>query len=463
MNRAFSRVAAGSFLALAVLAGWLALQQTLAGATYRDDTRNVRSAPTGDARGPITSADGVVLAEDRDGTRTYPEGGTYLHLVGFRAGSTSTGLEAARASSLDELDVGSISSWIVELLGGDPGPPELRLTVVDRAQRAASRALDGHTGAVVALDPGTGAVLAYAVSPTADPNDLVDGSRNPAVFLGDSASLDRAAFRLLPPGSTFKVLVAAAAVEAGFGPESLLEDSAELLAPGAGTPIENVSNGTCSGGDEITLRQAVAVSCNTVFGRLALELGGGPVVSIAERAGFNAVLPFELGTAISSIPTASELDADPGALAQTGLGERDVRATPLQMAVIAAALGNGGELMRPYVVDRIVSGDGTALEVTTAESAGRLVDPVVAAQVLAMMEAVVTEGTGRAAAVAGIEVAGKTGTAEGAGGPHSWFIAVAPASAPEIAIAVAIEGDGTGGTTAAPIAADVITAYLRGR
>jgi peptidoglycan glycosyltransferase len=221
-----------------------------------------------------------------------------------------------------------------------------------------------------------------------------------------------------------------------------------------------VTGGRCGEGTEITLRDALAVSCNTVFAELAVELGGTAISSVAQRAGFNSVLDFELGAAISSLPTAAALDADPGALAQTGLGERDVRVTPLQMAVIAAALGNEGVVMQPHIVDRVISLDGTTLDTTSPRSLGQWVDPDVAADVLSMMGDVVTTGTGRAGAVAGTAVAGKTGTAEGAGGPHSWFIAVAPADAPTIAVAVVIEGEGTGGTTAAPVASQVISAWL---
>jgi peptidoglycan glycosyltransferase len=465
MSKTMRRVAASVFVLLAVLAAWLTVQQTLAGSTYRDDPRNARALPDPDdpSRGPIVTADGVVVAEDVDGLRTYPHGDVYFHAVGF-VGETeaAAGVELTRAADLQTLDDGSLSAWLVELFGGSVEPPEVRLTIVDRVQRAAASALAGRTGTVVALDPATGAVLAYAASPALDPNDVSSGSIVVTDALSDPASLDRATFRLLPPGSTFKVLVAAAALEAGYGPDSTFTDSAEYLAPGAGSPITNVTGGTCGDGSEITLREALAVSCNTVFAALAVELGGGAIVDVAFRAGFNEVLPFELGAAISSLPTAIELDADPGALAQTGLGERDVRVTPLQMATIAAALGNGGEIMQPRIVDRVVSRDGTTLERTATVSLGSIVDPGVAADVVSMMEDVVTAGTGRAADLGDIAVAGKTGTAEGAGGPHAWFIALAPAENPTIALAVVVEGEGTGGTTAAPIAASVLRAWFGG-
>ncbi len=462
MSRAMRRIAAVSFGVVALLTAWLTFQQVLAGTTYSDDPRNLRSLPEpGDTRrGIVTSADGVILAEDRDGTRTYPEGESYLHIVGYVAGEDSAGIESTRAAGLRPLGDGSITSWLITLFGGSVEPPEVRLTVVDRIQRVAVEALRGRTGAVVALDPATGAILAYAVSPTQDPNELASGDVTVGEHLADPSSLDRVAFRLLPPGSTFKTLIAAAALEHGMSPDTVFEDTAEYLAPEAGLPITNATGGTCSGGTEITLREALAVSCNTTFAGLAVELGGAAISGIAERAGFNAVLPFELGAAISSIPAAADLNSDLGALAQTGLGERDVRVTPLQMAVIAASFGNEGQMMRPYIVDAVLTRDGTTLERTGSESLGQLIDPTVAADLVSMMIDVVSSGTGRAAAQAGIDVAGKTGTAEGAGGPHSWFLALAPAETPSIAIAIVIEGEGTGGTVAAPIAARILETWL---
>jgi len=191
-----------------------------------------------------------------------------------------------------------------------------------------------------------------------------------------------------------------------------------------------------------------------------VDMGGLVVNDIAERAGFNSILSFELGAAISSISTAEELDADLGALAQTGLGERDLRVTPLQMVILTAAFGNEGEMMNPYLVDAVLTRDGSTLQSTSPESLGLLIEPAVADDLVSMMIDVVTDGTGRAAARPDMDVAGKTGTAEGAGGPHSWFLALAPADNPTIAVVVVIEGEGTGGTVAAPIAARIIDAWF---
>jgi len=463
MNLAMRRIAGVSFGVIAFIAVWLTLQAAIAGSSYSDDPRNQRAAadPTDTQRGIITTSDGVVVAEDAGGIRSYPQGSSYLHVAGYSAGGSASGIESTRSTDLLSLDDGSITSWLITLFGGSVEPPEVRLTIVDRIQSVAAGSLRGRTGAIVAIEPTTGAILAYASSPTADPNQLVSGEIDVAEFPAGSASLDRVAFRLLPSGSTFKVLVAAAALEQGMSPDTTYEDTATYLAAGAGQEISNAVGGTCTEGDEITLREALAVSCNTLFARLAVDLGGVAINDIAERVGFNSILQFELGAAVSSIPSGTDLDSDPGALAQTGLGERDIRVTPLQLALMTAAVGNDGLLMQPYTVAAVLTRDGTTLQSTRSEQLGQWIEPATAADLVSMMIDVVTVGTGRAAAQSGIDVAGKTGTAEGADGPHSWFLALAPADAPTIALVVVIEGEGTGGTVAAPIAGRILEAWFR--
>ena len=347
------------------------------------------------------------------------------------------------------------------LLGGDdPGLPDVRLTIVDAVQGVAIEALGRRTGAVVALDPRSGAVLAYVSAPGFDPNRVVAGEMDPGDEGNRDLLLDRVASRLLPPGSTFKVVVAAAALAAGFEPDSLFADTASYTPPG-GMAIGNATGRTCAGGAEVSLRDALVFSCNTVFAALAVELGATAVVRAAEAAGFNVALPWELGAVPSVIPGAADLAADPPALAQSGIGERDVRATPLQMALLAAAVANQGVAPAPYVVEAVLTGGGQVLRRADAGALGRVFSASVAADLLAMMEEVVERGTGTAAAVDGVRVAGKTGTAEGGGGPHAWFIAVAPVEEPTIAVAVVVESaDGSGGRVAAPIARQVITAWL---
>jgi peptidoglycan glycosyltransferase len=462
MTGPMRRIALSSMVVVGILAGWLTFQQVLAGSVYADDPRNVRALPDpGETeRGIITTADGVVVAEDTATGRSYPRRGDYLHLVGYVASDGSSGLERTRAPDLRSIDDGSITSWLLGLFGASLEPPEVRLTVVDAVQQAGIEGLAGRRGAVVALDPASGAILAYVSSPTADPNDLGGGDVSVSDFVESSESLDRVAFRVLPPGSTFKTLISAAALESAMTPDTVFEDLVEYLAPGAGAPIGNASGGSCVDGDEITLREALVVSCNTVFAPLAVDLGGEAVNDIAERAGFNSVLPFELGAAISSIPTGDELSADPAALAQTGIGERDVRVTPLQMAVLTGGIANGGMMMEPHVVDRVLTRDGSTLSKTRSKELGRIFTGDVAADLVSMMIDVVTDGTGRAASLPDVTVAGKTGTAEGAAGNHAWFIGFAPAEDPSIVVVVVVEEGGSGGAVAAPIARTVLEAYL---
>lgn len=462
MSRSMRRIAFVSLGTIGLLAVWLTLQHVIAGSDYSDDPRNVRAHPdpSDTRRGPIVTADGIVVAEDDESGRSYPLRGDYLHVVGYTAPGGASGLESTRGTDLRSLDDGTITSWLLGVFGASLDPPEVRLTLVDALQQAAVDGLRGRPGAVVALDPRSGAILAYASSPSADPNDLARGEVPVEDFGDDPEALDRAAFRLLPSGSTFKVLVAAAALEGGMTPDTVFEDVPEYLAPGAGQPIGNADGRSCSGGGEITLREALVVSCNTVFAPLAVEVGGAAVADVAERAGFNSILPFELGAAISSIPSGASLDADPAALAQTGLGERDIRVTPLLMALIAGGIGNDGVMMKPYVVDRVLTRDGSTLDAARPGEWGRMFATDVAADLASMMVDVVADGTGRAAARSDVTVAGKTGTAEGAGGPHAWFIAFAPAADPTIAIAVVVEGGGSGGSVAAPIAAAVMEAWF---
>lgn len=440
---------------------WLTWLANDAARRYRDDPRNVRAQASAflPGAGRILTADGVVLAEDdAAGGRHYPEAEVYAHLVGYATAGERRGIEDSRYASLRHRDTGSLSDW---LLGLGPGtseePNDVMLTVVDPVQREARRAIDGATGAIVVIDIATGAVLAYVSSPTYDTNRVVSGSLDPEA--APEAIIDRVADRVLPPGSTFKVIVTAAALDAGATPGTEFPDADEYLAPGSGSPIRNAADGFCGDGATVTLEQALVVSCNTVFAEMAVDLGAGAISAAAERAGFERPLPWETGAARSSLTGDDALSTDPGALAQTGIGERDVRVTPLLMALIAAAVGNDGVAMRPYVVGAITTTTGDSVRSAQAEPLARMFDPHVAADLLSMMEAVVAGGTGTAARVEGLTVAGKTGTAEGSGGPHAWFIGVAGADHPEIAIAVVVEAAGSGGRVAAPIAARVITAW----
>lgn len=453
------RGVAATFLALlGFTAVWLTVGSSYAGSRYADDPRNTRVAVDLDGpRGRMLTADGVVLAEDDGTRRSYPRSTAYAHLVGYDDGETRTGLESTRIREMLTRDDRSLEALLVSLTGGDLGPPDLHLTVVDAVQRAAIDALGGRTGAVVAIDPTTGAILAYVSSPSFDPNTVASGARH-RDDLDAATAIDRVAHRLLPPGSTFKTIVAAAALNRGTDLDTLFDDAADYTPPG-GIPINNAGAGPCRDGTTITLLDAFVVSCNVVFAELAVDLGGGPIVAAAARFGFNARIPWELGNEPGVVPAAADLDADTPALAQSGIGERDVRATPLLMAMVAAAIANDGVAMAPYVVATRTAPDGTVISRYSGQSLGRVIPMATAAALTEMMRAVVVIGTGTGATVGDVAVAGKTGTAEGGGGPHAWFIGFGPTDDPRIAVAVVVEGGGSGGGVAAPIAARVIAAW----
>lgn len=455
--------------------------QVVAADTYRLDPRNARFnlTQTGKERGLIVSADGVVLARsDPDPAttgsfiRSYPEGAAFANVIGY---STllfgEQGIERAYSSDLRSRRDFTISDLLSVILGRDLRPENLQLTIDASLQRLAYQALAGQAGAVVALDPLTGAVRALVTSPSYDPTLLLgtDAANQYQVLLEDPARplSDRATRELYPPGSTFKTVVAAAAIDSGIATqETTFADPAQFPLPGSTAVIENAGGGPCNDGTSTTLLQAFVRSCNTTFARIAIETGAEPIGDIAQRMGFNRETPFPWPVAESVFAT-SVLADDDAALGQSGIGERDVRTTPLQMAMVAAVVANQGTVMVPNLVARIFDSDGNEVETVEPTVLDTAFTPDTAFVMSQMMERVVTEGTGRQAAVPGVRVAGKTGTSTGVEGrPHAWFIGFAPVEAPTIAVAVFVEAGGnigenaSGGSVAAPIASQLISGWL---
>jgi peptidoglycan glycosyltransferase len=481
VNRPTRRLATAVLIAfgfLGLMASWV---QVVAADTYRLDPRNARFnlAQTGKERGLIVSADGVILARsDPDPVttgayvRAYPEGEPFTHVVGYSSLLFGQqGLEQAYSNELRSRRDLTISDLISVILGRDLRPLNLQLTIDADLQRLAYQALGSQRGAVVALNPSTGEVLALVSTPSYNPGLLLgtDAADQWQALLDDPNRplSDRATRELYPPGSTFKTVVATAALETGtVTPETAFPDPAEFPLPGSTATVSNAGGGPCNNGESTTLLRAFVRSCNTTFARLAIEIGAEPIGDVADRVGFNREIPFPWTVATSAFPTA-ELSADPAALGQSGIGERDVRATPLQMALVAAAVANQGSVHDPYLVGRIFDAEGTEIEVIQPGPASPAFSAETAAIMSQMMERVVTEGTGRLAAVPGIRVAGKTGTATGEEGrPHAWFIGFGPVEQPSIAVAVFVESGGdvgesaSGGSVAAPIAARVISEWL---
>lgn len=489
MNLPLRRLAIVIFVVFGLLVASLTYSQVIAGPRYRDDPRNARVVldRAGRERGGIVTADGVIVAEsvadtedERSFRRSYPFGDLYSHVVGYSSVLFGDrGLENARGGALSSDRDATISGLFDALVGEDLRAKGLRLTIDHSLQQVASDALGDQAGAVVALDPTTGEILAMVSKPSFDPNTLVSPASSDA---GDAIAndptqplLNRAIEVVYAPGSTFKTVTAAAAVESGgVGPTTEYPNLSELALPGSTATIQNFGGGTCGNGEQVTLETAFARSCNTVFGIVGMETGAGDLVGRAEAVGFNSEIPFDLETEPSTIPDADSLVDDLPALAQTALGQRDVRATPLQMALVAAAVANDGVVTTPYVVNDVIDADGEVVEATTPTEWRRAFSPSTASVLSDMMERVVTSGTGQGAAVPRVRVGGKTGTAEVPGGaPHAWFIGFGPIEAEEgdreIAVAVIVESGGsvgetaTGGAVAAPIAQKVLSAWLAGR
>lgn len=481
MNRPTRRLAVALFLGFGVLLGAVTWYQVLAVDTYRNDPRNARTAlsQSGKERGLIVTRDGLVLAESfpdpgepTSYLRNYPEGEAFAPVVGYTSLlAGSAGIERAYANELRSRRDFTISDLIVAALGGDLRPRSLQITIDPALQRQAYELLAGQRGAVVALDPRTGEVLAYVSVPSFNPNLLLgpDGLEQRQRLLDDPAEpmIDRAGNTLYPPGSTFKTIVAAAAVESGFaGPETGFADVEEVMLPGSQATVSNFGGSVCSDGVSVTLEVAFARSCNTIFAQLAIDLGAETIGGIADAFGFNRAIELPWPTAASAFPTEA-LSADAAALGQSGIGERDVRATALQMAMVAAAIANDGELLAPYLVRQIFNADGEVEDIFAPERSRRVLSPAASSVMTDLMERVVTNGTGGRATVSGVRVAGKTGTTEGPGGsPDVWFIAFGPVEEPSIAIAVVVEDGGasgeagTGGSVAAPIAAELMKTWL---
>ncbi|MGH3649119.1 MAG: penicillin-binding transpeptidase domain-containing protein, partial [Acidimicrobiia bacterium] len=381
------------------------------------------------------------------------------------------GLEDTYSADLRSRRDLTISDLIAAILGRDLRPRSLEITLDAGLQRAALEALRPNRGAVIALDPRTGAVLAAVSSPSFDPELLLgdDAAEQWEMLVTDPGqpTRDRGTRELYAPGSTFKTVVAAAALDTGAaGPGSTFDDPVEFQLPGSNATISNANERACNDGESTTMLQAFVRSCNTIFAGLAIQLGAVDIGITAEALGFNQDIDY-----VSPVPRAvwntPELAQDAAALGQSGIGERDVRVTPLHMAMIAAAVANDGVALDPFVVRRIFDADGQTLEETEISERGRAMTSETADILTQMMERVVTEGTGRQGAVPGVRVAGKTGTATGTGGfSNPWFIGFAPVDDPSIALAVFIEGSessgesASGGSVAAPIASRLIELWL---
>ena len=420
-------------------------------------------------RGDIITGDRQVLARSVDtGTeyrwqREYPLGSLFADIIGYDSWRYGrAGLEAAFNKELLGKGPETLRSLGSRMLESSKKGDSLVLTADSKLQRTAAEALGERKGAVVALDPKTGAVLAMVTSPTYDPNIAVaqKGQETQAQWDALNADpnrplFDRTTSGLYPPGSAFKVVVAGAALETGtVTPDSVFDCAGKLLVHGY--TIYDFGKKTHG---ELTFSQALVLSCNITFAQVGLKLGASSLTHYAEAFGWNKPIPFNLPTEPSKMQSPSSMD--PVALASASFGQGQDLATPLQMAQVAATVANGGVVMKPYLVNEIQDYNGKIMEQFGPKRLNQAISKETADTLTDMMVKVVDAGTGTAAQIDGVSVAGKTGTAEVEGAdPHAWFICFAPADDPKVAVAVLVENGGEGGKTAAPIARKVLLEAL---
>jgi penicillin-binding protein A len=487
VNGPIRKVAAGCMLLVFLLLANITYVQAIRAdeLNSRSDNRRVLLDEYAKERGPILVGDEpVALSVETDDEfaylRQYPVPLLYAPATGYY--SSVFGRSAVERSENDVLsgnDDRLFARRLVDLVTNrEQRGGTVKLTLNPAAQQAAYDALGDNKGAVVALDPRTGAILTMVSKPSYDPNPLASHSveEQQAAWQvlqedPEKPTLNRAIAQTLPPGSVFKIVTAAAALESGrYEPDSLIPGPAEYDLPQSTVDLPNQSGERCGSGPEelTTLTNALRVSCNTAFAYLGNDLGDDALREQAERFGYNSepLTDEDLNAATSIFP--AELDAPQTALA--AIGQFDVRATPLQIAMVSAGIANDGTVMNPYLIEELRDPDRVkVLERTEPEELSRAVSTETAQELTAMMVEVVENGTGQNGQLDGIQVAGKTGTAQTTPErpPYAWFTSFAPADDAQIAVAVVIEeapdtarDDIAGGRLAAPVAKAVMEAVL---
>jgi penicillin-binding protein A len=473
MNRAMSKVfivAVVLFVGLVVNLTWIMVVRAQ---WFQDRPENKRSIAKEMKikRGDIVGYDGTVIAgtERRSGYyyRDYPSGTFAPQLVGYD--SVQYGRSGIEQQLNDELtgqssDLG-VQNWVDKLLGRRPKGASVKLTLVPAVQKVAQQQLHGKRGAIVVLDPRTGALIASASAPTYDPAGLDEHwatlSKDPSAPL-----LNRPTQGLYVPGSAFKVVTASAGLDSGkVTPDTPFVDTGTYVVFGG--KVTNYG-GEVFGPNNFTY--ALTASINTTFAKVGNLLGRQRLITGAQQYGFYQTppLPLPAGEVVPSgrygknglLPPDAFMD--PLDVAWAACGQEKLLATPLQMALVAGGVANGGRVMKPYYLQEIVTPDGKVVSQAQPEQWLIATRPLTASQLNTMMQNVVNAGTGTRAALEGIQVAGKTGTAEKGDGTNlAWFIGFAPANDPQVAFAIVIEDtQSTGGEAAAPIAAAVIKTAL---
>jgi len=496
------------FLFLALMAN-VTYVQFVKSSSYNKDPRNARVAEASYSRerGQIIVGDEPVATskpvDDRyKYLRVYPEAGArmFAPVTGYLQLGSQTGIERSQNAVLTGEDPQLFVTRLVDLLKGETAQGgNVVLTLDAAAQKAAFEGLRDTLGprgegSVVAIQPKTGRILAMASYPSYDPNELAthDSAKASAAYKELDADdreplLNRAIRTRLFPGSTFKLVTAAAAIENGkFHAGDQVPAGATYQPPGTSHKIGNDGRGQCSPA-KISFATAMEWSCNTTFAQLAVDVGPEKMRAQAEAFGFNSDYLRDLQGQVQSVyPTGVDVPQSEGGgsrelslaeTAQTGIGQNTVQATPLQMAMVTAAIANQGTLMRPYLVDKVQTAGFNVLRTTEPEVFNEhAVSAQTAGELTQLLEATVDDGTASPAAIDGVKVAGKTGTAQrgdslcSAGGkpPYAWFVSFAPAEDAEVAVAVMIEeapdvacGEIAGGQLGGPIAKAVMEAVLK--
>jgi len=446
------------------------------------DGRNSRTlyASFSAERGPIL-VDGKPIAvstpvnDEYKYQRSYPQGALYSAVTGyFTLNQGNTGVEG----SLNDYLSGTANEQFLDQLNGiitgqNPKGAAVELTINPKVQQAAWDALGNYTGAVVALTPKTGEIIAMVSKPTYDPNVLA--THNNSSFHSNYESLlhnpgdpliNRAiAGDLNPPGSTFKLVVTAAALESGLTPDTAFPNPATLTLPQSTAKITNAEGGSCGGGATATIATALRLSCNIPFAQLGLQLGYTTIDQQAHKFGFE---DDSLRIPMRVEPSVYPQTQSPAEQMLSSFGQGSDRVSPLQMAMVSATVANGGQLMRPNLVESITAPDLSVLQAFDPSVYGSPISSSTAATMTTMMISNVANGAASNARINGVDVAGKTGTAEnGDSGPYTlWFTGFAPANDPQVAVAVVVEDGGGlgqsafGNQIAAPIAKSVIEAVL---
>ncbi|MFF4831845.1 penicillin-binding transpeptidase domain-containing protein [Streptomyces sp. NPDC001315] len=452
---------------------------------YDDNAANRRAviARYGQPRGDILVG-GKPVTGSRDTReqlryeRTYTDGPLYAPVTGFSSQEYGTTLlEHAEDGVLSGTDpmLAPFPLWN-DLTRGRPPGGKVVTTLRPAAQRAAYKGLAGRKGAVAAIEPSTGRILALVSAPSYDPAEL--SGNGPAAKAAwarlngdpDKPMLNRAVRQTYPPGSTFKVVTAAAALDAGVitDVDAPTDSPAPYTLPGTTTRLTNEGDG-CK---DAPLREAFEWSCNTVFAKLGVDVGAHDMVATAQAFGFNDTdlrIPFSVAT------STFDTSVDRAQLALSSIGQYNTRATPLQMAMVAAAVANGGQMRPPYLVERTTRRSGSTVGTAGSRLAQQVMRPATAVRLRELMTDVVERGTGTNAAIPGVIVGGKTGTAQhgvgNSGIPYAWFVSWAQDEQdmePKVAVAVVVEdasanrGEISGGGDAAPIARAVMEAVLAG-